>query len=106
MSGSSLALSAVAGLAVGGAAAAIAAWRAWLALGRERAAFAARLAELAARLESAEREIGRVALGAEVAESVLLVKGVADEDDLELARRQLVFSVEPGYDRERDGDLN
>ncbi len=101
-----VALLAVAAVAAAGAAAAIAAWRACLALGRERAAFAERLAELAARLEAAEQEIGRAALGAEVAESVLLEKGVADEDDLELARRQLVFSIEPGYDRERDGDLH
>ena len=106
MNGYSLALLAVAAMAAAGAAAAITAWRACIALGRERAAFAERLAELAARLEAAEREIGRAALGAEVAESVLLEKGVADEDDLELARRQLVFSAEPGYDRERDGDLN
>lgn len=101
-----VALLAVAAVAAAGAAAAITAWRACLALGRERAAFAERLAELAARLEAAEQEIGRAALGAEVAESVLLEKGVADEDDLELARRQLVFSIEPGYDRERDGDLH
>jgi len=103
MSASSLALAAVAVLAaLGGAAAAVA----WRALGRQRAAFAERLAELATRLEAAEQEIARAALGAEVAESVLLEKGVADEDDLELARRQIGISVEAGYDRERDGDLN
>lgn len=106
MNAPSLALLAVAALAAAGGAAAITAWRAWRALGRERAAFAERLGELAARLESAEQEIVRAALGAEVAESVLLEKGVADEDDLELARRQLVISVGSSYDRERDGDLN
>ncbi len=106
MSASTLALSAVAALAAAGGAAAAVAWRAWCALGRERAAFAERLGELAARLEAAEQEIARAALGAEVAESVLLEKGVADEDDLELARRQIEISVEPRYHRERDGDLN
>lgn len=106
MSASSLALLAVAALAVLGGAAAVLGGRAWRALGRERAAFAERLRELAARLEAAEQEIARAALGAEVAESVLLEKGVADEEDLESARRQIEISVEAGYDRERDGDLN
>lgn len=106
MSASSLALPAVAALAAAGGAAAALAWRAWRTLGRERAAFAERLGELAARLEAAEREIARAALGAEVAESVLLDKGVADEEDLESARRQIAVSVEAGYQRDRDGELN
>lgn len=106
MSAPLVALLAVAAVAAAGAAAAIVAWRMCLALARDRAGLAERLAELAARLEAAEREIGRVALGAEVAESLLLDKGLADEDDLELARRQIAVSAEPGYDRERDGDLN
>jgi hypothetical protein len=103
MSASSLALLAAAALAALGGAAAVLAWRA---LGRERAAFGERLRDLAARLEAAEQEIARAALGAEVAESVLLEKGVADEEDLESARRQIEISVEAGYDRERDGDLH
>lgn len=98
-----LALAAVTSLAGAGA---VLAWRAFRALARERAALARRLDEVASRLEAAEREIAGTALRAEVAESVLLDKGLADEDDLDLARRQVADAFDAGYQRERDGDLH
>ena len=98
-----LALAAVVSLAGAGA---VVAWRAFRALSRDRASLAERLGEVAARLEAAEHEIARAALRVEVAESVLLDKGLADEDDLDLARRQVEDAIDAGYQRERDGDLN
>lgn len=85
---------------------AVVSWRAFRALRRDRAALADRLAEVATRLQAAEEEIARGAIRAEVAESVLLDKGLADEDDLDLARRQVEVSFDSGYQRERDGDLH
>ena len=106
MNAPSLALLAVAALSSLAGAAAVLGWRALRALGRERAALAGRLAEVATRLEAAERESAGAALRAEVAESVFLAKGLADEDDLELARRQIRVSLTSGYQPERDGDLH
>ncbi|HYQ82325.1 MAG TPA: hypothetical protein VEP68_12520 [Anaeromyxobacteraceae bacterium] len=106
MNAPSLALLAVALLTALGGAAAILAWRTFRALGRERAALEGRLAEVATRLEAAEQDSAQAALRAEVAESVLLGKGIADEDDLELARRHIEVSLESGYRPERDGDLH
>jgi len=60
---------------------------------------------LLARLEEVEVEASRTSLRADVAETVLLEKGVADEEDLEEARRYFEKHVQPPYDRERDGDL-
>ncbi len=47
-----------------------------------------RVRELSERLESVERSVGEAATQAEVAGTVLLEKGIADEEDLEAARRR------------------
>jgi hypothetical protein len=81
----------------------------WLAR-RERALVAelatvrARLDELTARLDGAEQDVARALTQAEIAESVLVEKGVADEEDLEAMRER--FGPERDYVRERDGELN
>jgi hypothetical protein len=77
---------------------------------RQRGAEADGLAELvrgiAARVESVEAEVSRTALRADVAETVLIEKGVADEEDLEATRRYIEQNVPARYDRERDGSLH
>jgi opacity protein-like surface antigen len=76
---------------------------------RAQAAAAAELAEqlraLQTRLEEVEAEASRTSLRADVAETVLLEKGVADEEDLEEARRYFERHAQPRWDRDRDGDL-
>ncbi len=62
----------------------------------------ARVDGLASRLTAAEDELGATAERAEVAETVLLEKGLADEEDLEAARRRPEGS--PG--ERRDGELH
>ncbi len=49
--------------------------------------------ELSARLEAAEQDVSRALARTEVAEAVLLDKGLADEDDLEAARRRFGADV-------------
>lgn len=71
----------------------------------EVGALTERVNELTVRLEATEHDVARAATQAEIAESVLLEKGVADEDDLE-AVRQRFDPVPPEYVRDRDGDLN
>jgi len=77
---------------------------------RARAAEARALSEevrkLAGRLESLEGDIARTSLRADVAETVLLEKGVADEEDLDEARRYFEQNGQPRYMRERDGNLH
>src|SRR5512137_137963 len=77
---------------------------------RQRNAEAAALAEqvrtLGGRLETVEEDLGRTALRADVAETVLLEKGLADEEDLEEARRYFEQHAAPRYVRERDGTLH
>ncbi|MEY2668009.1 MAG: hypothetical protein RJA59_647, partial [Pseudomonadota bacterium] len=51
-------------------------------------------------------ESSRSALRIDAAETVLLEKGVADEEDLEEARRYFEQNSAPRYDRERDGSLH
>lgn len=63
-----------------------------------------RVRELSVRLEAAEQDAAGALLQADVAESVLLEKGVADEEDLEAARAR--SGGEAGYVRTRDGDLH
>ena len=65
-----------------------------------------RVRELGARLESAEGEVAQAVTQAEIAENVLLEKGVADEDDIEAVRRRFIEDAPSGYDRTRDGELN
>lgn len=65
-----------------------------------------RVKELGLRLEAAEAEVAQAVTQAEIAENVLLEKGVADEDDIEAVRRRFVADATSGYDRARDGELN
>ena len=51
-------------------------------------ALSAQVDGLAARIAVAEQEVAEARLRTEAAETVLLEKGLADEDDLEAARRQ------------------
>jgi len=61
---------------------------------------------LASRLDEMEQATAHLAMQVEVAESVLLDKGIADEQDLESARRSFEARGHPGYVAERDGDLH
>ncbi len=106
MNAPTLALLALAALTALAGAGAVFAWRAFRAVLRDRTSLAERLGEVAARLGVAEQEIARAAIRAEVAESVLLDKGLADEEDLALARRQVEVSFDESYRPERDGDLH
>lgn len=72
----------------------------------EMAALDERAKELGLRLEAAEGEVAQAVTQAEIAENVLLEKGVADEDDIEAVRRRFVADATSGYDRARDGELN
>jgi uncharacterized membrane protein len=74
-------------------------------LSAEVAELTERVNELAVRMEATEHDVARAATQAEIAESVLLEKGVADEEDLE-AVRQRFDPVASEYVRDRDGDLN
>jgi hypothetical protein len=74
------------------------------ALAGEVAALTERVHELTARLESAEQDASAALTQADVAECVLLDKGVFDEDDLEQARAR-TGAPEPAA-RPRDGELN
>src|SRR5512138_2666157 len=67
------------------------------------ASLSERVAELSARLEAAEHDAATALAQSDVAESVLLDKGVADEDDLEAARAR---SVAPGGSRGREDELH
>jgi hypothetical protein len=74
--------------------------------GAEAEGLAEQVRGIAARIESVEAEVSRTALRADVAETVLLEKGVADEEDLEEARRYFEQNTQPRYDRQRDGNLH
>jgi hypothetical protein len=80
-------------------------------LRRERAraaeveGLAGQLRELSQRLESAEQDVARAQTQADVAESLLVEKGVADEEDVEAVRRR--FDDESAaHARSRDGELH
>ena len=69
-----------------------------------------RIRELSARVEAAEADVAHAVTQTEITESLLLDKGIADEEDLEAARRRF-DGGEPSasssrYVPERDGDLN
>lgn len=64
-----------------------------------------RLGELQIRLAATEDQALRTALSAEVAASVLVGKGVTDEDELEEVRRQFQAQIgSSDYLPERDGE--
>jgi hypothetical protein len=67
---------------------------------------AGQVRELSQRLEAAEGDVARVQTQADVAESLLVEKGVADEEDVEAVRRR--FDVDAGatVSRPRDGELH
>ena len=72
----------------------------------ESAALAEQVRALAGRMEAMEEDVTRTSLRADVAETVLLEKGLADEEDLEEARRYFEQHAAPRYLRERDGSLH
>jgi hypothetical protein len=74
--------------------------------GAEAQGLAEQVRSIASRVESVEAEVSRTVLRADVAETVLLEKGVADEEDLEEARRYFEQNTQPRYDRQRDGNLH
>jgi len=73
---------------------------------REAQALSDEMRKVASRIDSLEEEVSRTSLRADVAETVLLEKGVADEEDLEEARRYFEQHGQPRYVRERDGSLH
>jgi DNA-binding NarL/FixJ family response regulator len=73
---------------------------------KEARELAEKLRELSTRLEATEQEVARAAMQADVAELVLLDKGVADEEDIEALRRQFEEQSQGAYVRDRDGNLH
>jgi hypothetical protein len=79
---------------------------------RERAhlarleALAGQLRELSHRLEAAEGDVARVQTQADVAESLLVEKGVVDEEDVEAVRRRFDVEAAAPLARPRDGELH
>jgi hypothetical protein len=65
-----------------------------------------RMRELATRVEAAEADVAHAVTVAEISESLLVEKGIADEEDLEEARRYFEQNTQPRYDRQRDGNLH
>jgi hypothetical protein len=94
-------LLAVALVAVAGAAVLLA--RRVRGLSAEVARLSERVGELSTRMEAAEHDVAGALAQGEVAESVLLDKGLADEEDLEAARRR--FGDAPRV-AGRDGELH
>src|SRR5512133_1845656 len=67
-------------------------------------ALSERVRELSARLDATEQDAANALAQADVAESVLLDKGVADEDDLEAARARSGAPDASGHARVRGED--
>ncbi len=65
-----------------------------------------RVTELATRLDVAEHDAAGALARTEIAESVLLDKGLADEEDLEAARRRFGDDAPPPADVRGDGELH
>jgi hypothetical protein len=74
----------------------------------ELSVMAERMRELGTRVEAAEADVAHAVTAAEISESLLVEKGIADEEDLEEARRRFNGSDPPAprYLPDRDGDLN
>ena len=66
------------------------------ALAQELLALDERLRELTARLDATEADLAAALATAGVAETLLLEKGIADEDEVEAARRRLGGEAAPG----------
>ncbi len=69
-----------------------------------------RMRELAARVEAAEADVAHAVTQAEVSESLLVEKGIADEEDIEAARRRFdggePATTSSRYVPGRDGGLH
>jgi len=69
-----------------------------------------RIRELSARVEAAEADVAHAVTQAEISESLLLEKGIADEEDIEAARRRFdggdPSASSSRYLPDRDGDLH
>lgn len=69
-----------------------------------------RIRELSARVEAAEADVAHAVTQTEITETLLLEKGVADEEDIESARRRFDGGEPPAsssrYVPGRDGDLH
>jgi C4-dicarboxylate-specific signal transduction histidine kinase len=69
-----------------------------------------RIRELSARVEAAEADVAHAVTQAEISESLLLEKGIADEEDIEAARRRFdggePAAPSSGYIPGRDGGLH
>jgi hypothetical protein len=76
------------------------------ALAERIAGMASELRDLGARLAATEDEVGRAVAQGEIAENLLVEKGVADEDDVEAMRARHDAAGSSGYVRLRDGDLH
>jgi hypothetical protein len=102
-------------IALSGAVAVVAAGLTWF-YGRERRLTAEvndlteRIRELSARVEATEADVAHAVTQAEIAEGLLLEKGIADEEDIEAARRRFDGgdpAASPSrYVPGRDGDLH
>jgi hypothetical protein len=73
------------------------------ALRQELAALAGKVEALAARLDASEQDLAGALSASGVAESLLLEKGIADEDEVEAMRRRLGGEGGP---RQPDGSLH
>lgn len=71
----------------------------------EHDALADQVRELSQRLEAAEQDVARAQTQADVAESLLVEKGIADEEDVAEVRRRF-GDEDAAYLRARDGDLH
>jgi hypothetical protein len=91
--------------ALAAVAAAFVAVRRARALGAEVGELRERIHDMSRRLEAAEHDVSQALASADVAESVLLEKGVADEEDLEAARRRFGDDA-VRYVRGRDGEIH
>lgn len=69
-----------------------------------------RVRELSARVEAAEADVAHAVTQAEISETLLLEKGIADEEDIEAARRRFdggdPAASSSRYVPGRDGDLH
>jgi hypothetical protein len=77
-------------------------------LAAEVCALTERIQELTARVDAAEDDVAHAITQTEIAESLLVEKGVADEDDIEAVRQRYVAdgAPPPVFVRGRDGDLH
>jgi hypothetical protein len=64
-------------------------WRLRRAHGAQLSALSGRVTDLAARLEAAEQDVAQAVTHARVAGTLLLEKGIADEEEVEAARKRV-----------------